>query len=87
MFHGRTQSIVSVSEHAGGGGKESVIAAAAAVKEERAAAAVASASKSIKTRRRKKVSSLNVSEAGKAKRDPQVLYSSFFKLRKIRKGN
>ena len=71
-FHRRTQSIISVSEHAaGGGGKESV----AAVREERAAAAVASDSRLIKTRRQKKVSSLNVSEAGKAKRDPQVLHS------------
>ena len=66
-FDRRTQSIVSVSEHAASGGKESSVTAA--VKEERANAS----SKSIKTRRRKKVSSLNVSEAGKAKRDPQVL--------------
>ena len=52
---------MSVSEHAN---KDSAVASA---KEEKGAAAKAS----IKTRRRKKVSSISMAEAAKAKRDPQ----------------
>ena len=66
FFHRRTQSIVSVSEHAG---KDSAVGVGAA-KDEKGASS-SSAAKSIKTRRRKKVSSISMSEAAKAKRDPQ----------------
>ena len=62
----RTQSIVSVSEHAAN--KDSPKNAAAAAKEEKGTPA-----KSIKARRRKKVSSISMAEATKAKRDPQVI--------------
>ena len=55
---------MSVSEHAAN--KDSPKNAAAA-KEEKGTPA-----KSIKARRRKKVSSISMSEAAKAKRDPQV---------------
>ena len=65
FFHCRTQSIVSVSEHAS---KDSAVGVGAA-KDEKGASS--SAAKSIKTRRRKKVSSISMSEAAKAKRDPQ----------------
>ena len=72
----RTQSIVSVSEHAN---KDSPKAAA---KDEKGVV-----KSSIKTRRRKKVSSISMSEAAKAKRDPQERTSEdLFKLRKSRQS-
>ena len=56
---------MSVSEHAAN--KDSPKNAAAAKIEEKGTPA-----KSIKARRRKKVSSISMAEAAKAKRDPQV---------------
>ena len=55
-----------MSEHAS---KDSAVGVGAA-KDEKGASS-SSAAKSIKTRRRKKVSSISMSEAAKAKRDPQ----------------
>ena len=57
---------MSVSEHAS---KDSPKALA---KDDKGSAASAAAAKSIKTRRRKKVASISMSEAAKAKRDPQA---------------
>ena len=64
----RTQSIVSVSEHAANKDSPKSAAAGAAKIEEKGTPA-----KSIKARRRKKVSSISMAEAAKAKRDPQVI--------------
>ena len=58
---------MSVSEHAS---KDSP--KALAKDDKGSAASAAAAAKSIKTRRRKKVASISMSEAAKAKRDPQA---------------